>query len=533
MTAALETTFEVLSSSRNESVVPVLIGALDNNDGSVYEHAIRALVARRSKAGHLAVLSRWHLLSPQQRELLPEGRGRMSGALRDAVLSDEEQLFKNACELVEEFTEFDLVPTLVTLAENKKNEHAPAATELVVRLVNRLSEMTHGQRDKKDRRDPEAIRRYVLESLERSSERFRQHGRAELIEAFVILAGPSSSLLRKILDDPHHVCYGTVVNTLANSQSSGVIELLISFLKAANTSLGILNVISRRADEPWVERLLECTSAEMLPKVQKNLGRMSAFGWLPADGPGIDRFSEQDQARCVKLITHSGMKQEDVLAILERALIYGKPAGRGAACEALAPIAGDRPSQLVLRATRDSDPAVQAAATRQLRDRHLPGTMALLLKLIDSPHEIVRNASRESLSEFSFENFLTRFETLNDDARRSTGMVVQKVDPETIPSLLGEMENPSRRSRMRAIDMAEAMLLVPQASEGLLLLLEDEDHLVRAAAADALQGCQTPEVQEALLHATKDSSPAVQNSAKSSLATFVDLPVSAAAGGME
>jgi len=513
--------------------VPILIGALDSSDVNLHERAISTLVARRSKVGHLAVLSRWHLLSTEQRELVLEGRGRMSGALRDAVLSDEDQLFKNACDLVEEFTEFDLVPTLVTLAENQKSEHAPAATKLVVRLVNRLSEMVHGQRDKNDRRDPEAIRRYVLESLERSIERFRRHKRAEIIEAFVILAGPSCGLLRKIIDDPHHACYSTVLNTLSNSQSTGVIELLTSFLKTANTSLSMLNIISRRADEPFMERLLECASVEVFPKVQRNLSRISSFSWLPADGPGVDRFSEQDQARCIRLVTNSGMKQDDQLKILERALIYGEPAGRCAACDALAPIPGDHPSQLVLRAVQDSDPSVQAAATRQLRDRHLPGTMALLLKLIDSPHEMVRNASRESLSEFSFENFLTRFEALNDDARRSTGVVVYKVDPETIPSLLAEMENPSRRARMRAIEMAEVMQLVPELSEGLVALLEDEDHLVRAAAADALQLCQTPEVQEALLHATTDPSAAVQNAAKNSLATFIDLPAAAVTGATE
>jgi len=523
VTASLETTFEVLSNSRNESAVPVLISALDSTDGQVYESAIRAIVARRSKAGHLAVLNRWHVLTPQQRELVLEGRGRMSGAMRDAVLSDDDQLFKNACELVEEFTEFDLVPTLVTLAENKKSEHAPAATQLVVRLVNLLSEMIHGQRDKKDRRDPESIRRFVLESLERSIKRFIRHERVELIEAFVILAGPSCSLLRKILDSSGHACYGTVVNTLANSQSPGVVKLLISFLKNSNTSLNVINVISRRADEPFVERLLECTNTENLSKIRKNLGRINTFGWILSEGLGIDRFSEEDQARAIKLITHSGMSQDDQLAILERVMIYGEPAGRCAACEALAPIPGDRPSQLVLRGVRDTDPTVQAAATRQLRDRHLPGTMAMLLKLIDSPHEIVQDASRQALGEFSFENFLTRFETLSDDARRSTGSVVRKVDTETIPSLLAEMENKSRRARMRAIEIAEVMQLVSQLSEGFLVLLEDEDHLVRAAAADALHLCQTEEVREALEHATHDKSAAVKNAAKSSLATFASL----------
>jgi len=97
---------------------------------------------------------------------------------------------------------------------------------------------------------------------------------------------------------------------------------------------------------------------------------------------------------------------------------------------------------------------------------------------------------------------------------------------------LAEMENKSRRARMRAIEMAEVMQLVPQLSESLVALLEDEDHLVRAAAADALQLCQTPEVQEALLHATTDPSAAVQNAAKNSLATFVKLPVAEATEAM-
>ena len=70
MTAALETTFAVLSSSRNESTVPALIDALDSKDDKVYEGAIKALVARRSKKGHLAVLKRWHLLEPNQREFV-------------------------------------------------------------------------------------------------------------------------------------------------------------------------------------------------------------------------------------------------------------------------------------------------------------------------------------------------------------------------------------------------------------------------------------------------------------------------------
>ena len=100
----------------------------------------------------------------------------------------------------------------------------------------------------------------------------------------------------------------------------------------------------------------------------------------------------------------------------------------------------------------DQDLEVQAACVRQLRDRHLTGTKTILIKMGDSPHEVVR-----------------------------------------------------------------------ETAETLIELLEDEDHSVRAGAAEALQYCPTAEVQEALQHATGDRSAPVQNAAKSSLSLISSL----------
>lgn len=520
MSDALEITFETLTASRNDATNAVLLAALQSTDGDVYDSALKSVVARRHKAGHLAVLSMWHRLSPKQRQYLQEGRGRISGALRDGVLSEEERLFENACEVVEYFGEFDLISTLVTLAENQKHVHAEAATQLVLRLVQQLSDMIHGPRDYEDRRNPEALSRIVLESLERSVERFRTHKRSELIEAFVILGGLSSNVLRQILDEPHHPCYLTVINTLTNSDSAGVVEFLLRSLKTEHTSLNVLNVVSKRDDPTFVKKLLEFTDNLLTGKVAKNISRIRSFAWLQSGERGFQMFDEIDQARCIKLVECSGVKPDEFLDLLENILKRGAPEARWAACEALATIPGDRGNHLVLNAINDADPMVQAAATRQIRDRHIPGAMAILLRQIDSPHDEVRDATCQALSEFSFANFLTSFEGLHDDARRTTGALVKKADPETVPGLLSEMKENSRKRRLRAIEMADVMELVPQVSDGLIELLEDDDHLVRAAAADALQFCPTAKVQDALRRAANDRSPAVQNSAKSSLGVF-------------
>ncbi|MGI9429131.1 MAG: hypothetical protein ACR2NM_10765 [Bythopirellula sp.] len=523
MTSGLATTFETLAASRNEAANPVLLAALESNDSAVSDGALKTIIARRNKAGHLAILKRWHTLAAPQRDFLQEGRGRMSGALRDAVLSDNDQLFANACEIVEQFKEYDLVATLVTLAENQKSQHAEAATDLVLKLVQQLSEMLLGPRDYDDRRNPESLSRFVSEALERSVERFRTHKRSELIEAFVILAGPTSSVLCQILDEPHHPCYLTVIDTLTHSRSAGVIDFLLRTLQAEHASLNLLNVISKRDDAEFIGGMLDSLGDPIPTKTVKNLGRIRSFAWLSTEENGYLHFEEEYQASCIKLVATSGVKTDELLDMLENILKQGTSTARWAACEALASIPGDRGNHLVLDAIEDSDPQVQAAATRQIRDRHVPGAMGILLRKIDSPYEEVREATCEALSEFSFENFLVGFEGLTEDARLSTGALVKKVDPETVSGLLSEMDEDSRKRRLRAIEMADVMELVPQVSEGLLYLLVDDDHLVRASAADALQFCPTAEVQEALRRAANDQSGAVQNAAKSTLEVFDEL----------
>ena len=65
--------------------------------------------------------------------------------------------------------------------------------------------------------------------------------------------------------------------------------------------------------------------------------------------------------------------------------------------------------------------------------------------------------------------------------------------------------------------MIAAMGLLSQLADALIERLQDEDHLVRVAAADALQHCTADDVRNALLAAIDDRSVAVQTAARNSL----------------
>ena len=195
MPAPLDLTFQTLIASRNEAATDLLIEALDAESPAIVTSALGALMLRRSRAGHLAVLRRWHTLTAQQLEQLRAGRGKIGPALRDALVSDDVQLAKNAFEFTVAFNEYDALPTLITIAEGPDSRRSEPALALINQLIGQLSRLMSGGRDPYERRDPHQIARNVLESLERSLERFRRHRRNGLVEAFVTLAGPACPVL--------------------------------------------------------------------------------------------------------------------------------------------------------------------------------------------------------------------------------------------------------------------------------------------------------------------------------------------------
>ncbi len=109
----LTTTWEVLRKTKNDVAFEILIRAFDESPRSeIREGALRTLLNRRSVAGPKTLLARWHELSDEWKEIVAENPGRMSAALRDAVLDTDHQTCANGCDTAVRICEYDLIPTL-------------------------------------------------------------------------------------------------------------------------------------------------------------------------------------------------------------------------------------------------------------------------------------------------------------------------------------------------------------------------------------------------------------------------------------
>jgi HEAT repeat protein len=517
MSDGLATTFSVLSKTDNEAALRVLLPALDSHNQSIQEGALAALLERRHPGGQTEILRRIGSLSLHWQRIISRHPGRLTGSIRDGVLGKDESLRQNSYRAAVMFREYDLIPTLLTAMEDNSRAKADIAAETLLQLVMQLYDELAHPGEANTRRDPQWVRKFAVSCLETSVQRFGRHKRREVIEAFLLLVQLDNKVLNQILQNPHHVNFLVLIDLMSRSSQEGVIELLLSYLEDAEAPSAVLSVAASRSDPKFIREFLRKIGGEPSSVVVQNLKRIEAIAWLRNPGNILGQLDDAGQQSVVRLAMSSGIPQAQAYSVIEFILRHGKPGGRREAARALSAFSGAEANALALQALDDPDPQVQAIVLPQLRRRGIPGLMPRLVKKLDSPQVEVRQAARNALSEFSFARYMSTFEMLDDEARQSTGELVKKVDPQTIPLLCEELQSAVRSKRLRGMQIVRIMDVADRVEDLLINLLRNEERLVRAEAAATLAKCRSPASRAALEEALHDSSAAVREAAQRSL----------------
>ncbi|MBL8828654.1 MAG: HEAT repeat domain-containing protein, partial [Planctomycetaceae bacterium] len=488
-------TIDCLARTDNAAASAVLLAALDSPHLEVQDGALDAIMVRRSLVCQREIIRRFDTVSERWLDILNERRGRMTQALRDALLSHDEHLCRNACAAILRFSEFDLMSTLVNAAEDEANPLADLAATTLLSLADLLYAELHNPRDYKLRRDPQMVRRNIAVSLEESVKRFPKHQRREPLEAFLLLAGRENSALMQILCDPRHPSYLAVIQTLQTTERLGIMRLILSYLDDPQSPTSLVSVIAHRADQRFIELLLRKIGREPTAGARTNLRHVTSIAWLKEGPQLLDQLDDAGQHSALQLVLATGMKNADQFAIVQYLAMYGNAGGRRAAAESLTGFTGVEANQLIQRCLQDPDPLVKAAALNLLRPRSISGALATLIKFLDDEHPAVRKAAQQNLPEYAFARFVASFETLDEAIRDTTAKLVLKADPQAIASLRQEMRSNSGKRRLRALAIARTMKVCDTVEDALLLSLEDPDHLVRVEAAISLGECHSAKAQ--------------------------------------
>jgi HEAT repeat protein len=517
MSKGLEKTLATLAATDNEAAVPLLLAALDLPENAVRDAAMQALLMRQSNVAAAEILRRWDQLPERWKAQIAQRSDWLAGAVRKALLDVHEDLHRIGCEAAVHTREYDVIPLLVAAATEGATTHAVRAAQTVLQLAEQLAEELAAPRDYRVRRDPQMQRAHVLVSLEKGALSFHEHGCRELLEAFVLLANRENAALKRVLQSPADRTFSPLMDVLANSTRPGVERLLLSYLDDSFAPLSALQVMVRRRDVAFLRRLLRKIGAEPAPVVRTNLKRIESIPWMQVNLALLDALGDHEQPGAVQLAAVSGVPRQLAFETVAYLLRHGTLAGRRAAAHALAGFRGPAADELAVRMLDDEDAHVRAAVAGQLRERNLPGATVRLMRLLDSPHQVEREAAQAGLVEFEFNKYLANFESLSADAQRSTGQLVKQIDPQWLAGLRRELAATARASRKRALAMIAATDSVFELEDEIAAVLQDPDQYLRIEAIHVLATSDSPRVRQALRDTLIDSNPLVQEAAESAL----------------
>ncbi len=532
MSRGLADTFDLLTTTRNEAAVDLLAAALDSSRPDVRLDALRGLISRPAPHGHREILRRVPRIDSTLRVAFADGAGLMDRALKQALAGADWKECFAACQIVLWAREYDLMPTLLGLMppgrETLDRPQADLSRAVILQLAGLLWEELHGPRQSSKRRDPQACRGRAVACLESWLRRAGPQPCPEVVESYLMLSLRDDAGLRQILQDVHDPSRNAVLAILGRSRRAAIVRLLASFIDDLHLPRAALHLISARGDVDFVTHLLSRLGDAPSPAAIENLRRIEWLPWAAAASGTLDALDGDGQRRALTALLATSLGDAAKFEAVEHLAQHGHSAGRRAAVTALAAFRGLEATQLVLQAIASDDPQVQAAALVQLRQRDLPGAIPILVEQIHSPHEIVRQAVRESLSEFRFERFMAGFDTLSEEVRRTTGELIRQIDPDALSRLRAEIASPSRLRRIRGVQMAQAMGAASDLEKELISRLDDEDFLVRTEAERALAACDTASSRAALLRwrAGESTSTAAwdQSQVKTVIATDAGLP---------
>ena len=524
MNSGLATTFRVLSKTKNEAALGVLLPALNNPVPTIHEKALVAILNRRTSQGHRELLARLPNMTQRWLQIIRQNPGRLTGAFREAVLDPDPAIAQKGCQAAALFEDFDLIPTLLTVLEDADKTKIEMAAETLVQLISELYKHLQEGSAEAGKRDYKWIAQHIIASMETSLQRFGKHRRREVVDAFLLLADRNNKTLNQILQNPHHVGFIVVVDTLAKSQQSSMMDLLLSYLEDEKAPTSVLSTITGRCDSKFIRNFIKTVGLHPSPAVLHNLKRIESITWLKSLDANLSYMDDVTQQALVQLARATNISKDALFAVIELMIKKGKPCGRRAAVETLEKFQGLNANALALKALDDADPQVQALVIPQLRQRGIPGIFPRLVEMVDHPSAMIRRVVRQNLTEFSFKRFLNAFDILDDDVRRTTGELVLKIDPETIPLLSEELKSPVRSRRLRGLQMAHSLKIVDKIEDRIIELMHDEDHFVRAEAAETLATSRSENAREVLQAALHDRSPMVQEAARRSLAIEGEPP---------
>lgn len=516
----LEITFRVLATSANPAAVDLLVDALASADDRIRLLAAEALLNRRHTRGLLALVQVLETFSPEMRNRLIVNRQALEHALQQATVHGDPAMRQRGLMAIQWMEALELLPLLFTLLQDETHSERELIRQTITAVTQKLFDNV--QADKNgvhgwwvSYQPIDRLVHNVLMYLDHAlTTAPLTSGAEEAVQGLLILGNPDQEVVKRIFRHTDRHIREYAYEQLKTSRNAGMMRLTSAFLTQPFLPPVIFEVFAERDDLEFIIETLRTFPRKLNANQQKNLHAIEKLPWICEDLSLLKLIPAAWQATLIKWVSATGIPSEDKQHVVEWVMRFGGPEGKEAAAHLKNSLDQETLRSIVLDGLDSVEEEDQVWATRQLRSLAIPDTFRLLIDRLNSPLPSVRRAARDELQSFDLPMMLGKFETMDPETCHRAGQLLKKIDPNTPDALRREFAHPGARRRLRAIRGAFAMGLHGDIIEDLMMMLDDDDLIVRRTIVECLGAARHPEARDVLQRALRDPNLRIRRSAE-------------------
>lgn len=527
MSSPIERTLDVMARSQDKTSAAILSHALGRDDevGVETALAIGRYGDRRMKSD---VIRRVRELSTRQLDALQKNAKPFAETVQLDLDGGDDELRILAIQWVAAVDDFSLYSKLVRRLAVASEVELPALTEALEALTDRMFDQLHGRdygaADQYLMRNVTEVRSEMYDSLMTALESLsNQPCPDRLVEWTLILADHESPIAARLFSKFGEKESHRVAAPLMTSVHPGILRVPLELTKRTYPFDIAFEVFSNRKDDAFVHSLLRTFPAKLTSTQKHNLAQIKQLPWLRGNENDLKQIPAPLHTGLVRLISALGLSEEMKQNSLRWLLNNGDSATRQLASTHFEVLDESESHDILLDGLDHDDADVQVWATSHLRGQKVPDAFALLIKRLDSDISEVRDAARKELSDLNLGRALRMMEATPDKVTPAFGQLLKKINPDLCLDLRREYAHAIRSHRVKALQTALALGLAEETVSGVAALAQDSDMLVRRTAVEVLAQTPVREAVTALVAATGDRSPRVQQAAVQALATLKAL----------
>ncbi len=491
LSSPLDSTFAVLAASTSNEIDALLCAAVCSSHEDAARRAARQISAKPDLGRVTEVAKRSAQLNPGAAEEFASRIESLTSLLQQVLNSKDSTVSAGAIEFIEHTSSLSLVSTLIPIAEDGSHPLHDAAfksvREIVLRISDKLSgievaALAHVKNDELQRKKFD-----LLAEFDKRSEKFNDLAAPQLmVECILLLGDLNCTAVKNLLENRGNACKHMVKTVLAQGSHPRLVNVVCHNLTVEQPHQKVHQVFLTRSDVDFAARVLEWLPQAPSGTLAENLGHIDELPWLDIEHPTWNSLPQALHAKLVTLINALGIDSSAKHQLKKWILQNSGPEGRAAAGDLFSDLPEEEKQEVLYEALSDDNPEVEAWATHQLRSQQVPDAFQQLLKRLDATNDIVRDAARDELSDFTLEKMYAFLPKMPKATAMRCAEVMLKVDPTTTDTIREELQHPYRWKKLRAARAAAVLGLIDNVLNAIGKLTEDPEASVRRSALEAI-----------------------------------------------